>query len=51
MFAKLFKGLSIAKDISTVATFDSKKIVKRGKNKIKAKLLNKALAKVGFWRI
>jgi hypothetical protein len=50
MFGKLFKALSIAKDISTVASFDSKKIVKRVKNKTKAKILNKVLAKAGFWR-
>jgi hypothetical protein len=50
MFSKLFKALSIAKDISTLASGDSKKIKKRVKNKVKAKVLNKVLAKSGFWR-
>ena len=50
MFANLFKFLSVAKDVSTLASGDTKKIVKRVKNKTKAKMLNKALSKVGFWR-
>ena len=51
MFSKLFKILSVAKDVSTVASFDNKKIVKRAKNKVKAKVLNKVLAKSGFWKL
>ena len=50
MFSKLFKLLSVAKDVSTIVSLDSKKVVKRAKNKTKAKLLNKGLAKLGFWR-
>ena len=50
MFAKLFKLLSIAKDIQTISSCDSKKIIKRGKNKVKAKILHKGLSKIGFWR-
>ena len=51
MFSKLFKSLSVAKDISTLASFDTKKIIKRAKNKTKAKVLNKVLAKTGFWKL
>lgn len=50
MLYKLFKTLSIAKDISILATGDSNKIIKRAKNKTKAKILNKILAKSGFWK-
>lgn len=51
MFSKLFKSLSVAKDITILASGNKKKIVKRVKNKTKAKLLNKVLAKTGFWKL
>lgn len=46
--SKMHKTISLMKDIETISGGNIKKIKRRGKNKLKYKLLNKFLGKIGF---
>jgi hypothetical protein len=46
---KIISLISLSKDLEVLDSGNKKKIVKRAKNKIKGKALNKVLNKVNFW--